>query len=100
MSQQVGSNVATPANVTAAQETPAIATTTQEGDVNSAADQGSQKASGGCTLGDEGSVAFDSVNGKTVETSGSVDPTRPSDEQILTFENELRYYFLSITPYL
>jgi hypothetical protein len=97
MSQHIGSNVATSADVTPAPEAPALAIKPQEGDVDSAADQGSQKVAGGSTLGDEGWIAVDSVNGTTVEESTAPDPTRPSDEQILTFENELRYCFLIVS---
>jgi hypothetical protein len=96
MSQQTGSNVAAPANVAPVQETPVLASKPHEGDVDSAADQGSQKAAGGSTLQDEGCVAVDSVHGTIVEDSTAPDPTRPSDEQILTFENELRYCFLIV----
>ena len=78
-------------------QTPAVSCPKpQEGDVDSATAKGSQKVAGS-TLGEEGWVAVDSVNGTTVEATPPdptvVDPTRPSDEQILPYENELRYCF-------
>ena len=95
MSEQTGGAVLH-ANGTADETQPASAVASpdpQGGDLGSAADKVSKQAAGGSTLGEEGCVAVDSVTGTTIEATPDptvVDPTRPSDEQILTYENELR----------
>lgn len=85
MSEQIGGDVVD----TNTEQTPAPAvasTKPQEGDVDSAGDKGSHQGAGGSTLGEEGWVAVET----TIPDPTLVDPTRPSDEQILTYENELR----------
>lgn len=97
MSEQIGA-ADSEANGTVAEEAPGaplVAAERKAGDVESAVGQGSQVAAVGSTLGEEGWISVDSVGGTTVEApdnkqAHTADPARPSDEQILIYENELR----------
>jgi hypothetical protein len=60
-----------------------------EHDTDSAVEKASLQAhSGSTTVGEEGGNAVESAG---ATTTGNGDPTRPSDEQILSYENQLRY---------